>query len=260
MGGTMRHGALRVKPCKSACEKGDMSGMIHHDPPRLQTDQMRRPFRWLAGLAALPALYLMASVLLALVPGPGPDLPGPASRTIGLLQGPIHTDILFPLTPETRARFAFAETAGVPVNHPQAEWLVFGWGSAAFYTTAGTYADITASAVLTAATGDDAVIRLDVLGPLPAMENLRFLRLSEAQFQALLDRTTETLSSRAALDHPGFTGTDAFFPAHGHFSLLRTCNVWLGETLRASGIQFGLWTPANWSVNLSLDRLKGQTG
>ena len=164
MGGTMRHRALRVKPRKSACDTGRISGMIRPDPPRLQTEPMRRLFRWLSGLAALPALYLMASVLLALVPGPGPDLSGPASRTIGLLQGPIHTDILLPLPPETRARFAFAETAGVPVNHPQAEWLVFGWGSAAFYTTAGTYADITASAILTAATGDDAVIRLDVLG------------------------------------------------------------------------------------------------
>ena len=40
---------------------------------------------------------------------------------------------------------------------PDARWLVVGWGSAAFYTTAGTYADIAPSAVWTAATGDAAV-------------------------------------------------------------------------------------------------------
>jgi uncharacterized protein (TIGR02117 family) len=177
------------------------------------------------------------------------------------LQGPIHTDILFPLTPETRARFAFAESAGVPVNHPEAEWLMFGWGSAAFYTTAGTYADITAGAVLTAATGDDAVIRLDVTGPFGAQSNLRYLWLSEAQFQALLERVVVSFASETPLDHPGFTGLDAFFPAKGGFHLFRTCNVWLGETFRASGIPFGLWTPANWSVTLSLDwHLSGQTG
>ena len=222
---------------------------------------MRHIFRLLAAILALPVLYLMASVILPLIPGPGPDLSGPATRQIGLIQGPIHTDILFPLTPETRTRFAFAEEAGVPLNHPDAEWLLLGWGSAAFYTTAGTYADITASAVLTAAMGDGAVIRLDALGPLPPLENLRFLSLSEPQFQALLDQTIADLAGQTKLDHPGFTGTDAFFPAHGHFSLLRTCNVWLGETLRASGIPFGLWTPANWSVTLSIDRhLRGQTG
>ena len=222
---------------------------------------MRHVLRLLAAVLAIPALYLAASLILPLVPGPGPDLSGPLTRQIGLLQGPIHTDILFPLTPEIRTRFAFAEAAGVPVNHPDAQWLVFGWGSAAFYTTAGTYADITARAVLTAATGDDAVIRLDVLGPLAPLENLRFLQLSEAQFQALLGLTSAALASETPLNHPGFTGTDAFFPAHGHFSALRTCNVWLGETFRAAGIPFGLWTPANWSVTLALDwHLPGQTG
>jgi uncharacterized protein (TIGR02117 family) len=221
---------------------------------------MRRALRLIAVMLALPVLYLAASVILPLIPGPGPDTSGPLTRQIGLIQGPIHTDILFPLTPETRTRFAFAEAAGVPLNHPDAEWLVLGWGSAAFYTTAGTYADITASAVLTAATGDGAVIRLDAFGHLPPQENLRFLNLSEAQFQALLSQTATAFASQTKLDHPGFTGTDAFFPAHGHFSLLRTCNVWLGETFRASGIPFGLWTPANWSVTLSLDRFTGQTG
>lgn len=222
---------------------------------------MRHVFRLLALILALPLLYLAASLTLPLIPGPGPDKTGPLTRQIGLIQGPIHTDILFPLTPETRARFAFAEAAGVPVNHPEAQWLMFGWGSAAFYTTAGTYADITASAVLTAATGDDAVIRLDVTGPLNPVENLRFLQLSEAQFQALLTQTTATFASKTPLNHPGFTAFDAFFPAHGHFSALRTCNVWLGETFRAAGIPFGLWTPANWSVTLSLDQhLSAQSG
>jgi uncharacterized protein (TIGR02117 family) len=214
---------------------------------------MRRALRLLALTLSLPVLYLAASLALPLVPGAGPDRSGPPAHVVGLLQGPIHTDILFPLTPDTRARFAFAEDAGVPIAHPEAEWLVLGWGSAAFYTTAGTYADITASAVLTAATGDAAVIRLDTLGPLQPLENLRFLPLSEAQFQALLGETTAALASRTKLPHPGFTGTDAFFPALGRFHLFRTCNVWLGETFRAAGIPFGLWTPANWSVTLSLD-------
>ncbi|NJS37949.1 MAG: TIGR02117 family protein [Rhodobacteraceae bacterium] len=222
---------------------------------------MRKAWHLLAAVLAVPVLYLAASFALPLIPGPGPNFSGPPAHTIGLLQGPIHTDILFPLTADTRARFAFAESAGVPVTHPDAEWLMFGWGSAAFYTTAGTYADITASAVMTAATGDTAVIRLDVTGPLPPLENLRFLTLSEAQYQALLDQVTATFASQTALDHPGFTASDAFFPAKGRFHAFRTCNVWLGETLRASGIPFGLWTPANWSVTLSLDwHLPGQSG
>jgi uncharacterized protein (TIGR02117 family) len=215
---------------------------------------MRRALRLVLTVLALPLLYLAASLALPLIPGPGRDLAGPATRQIGLLQGPIHTDILFPLVPDVRARFAFAEGAGVPVLHPDGQWLMFGWGSRAFYTTAGTYADITAGSVMTAALGDAAVVRLDVTGPLPPLENLRFLDLSEAQFQALLSRAAATITNPVPLDHPGFTGFDAFFPAQGTFHAFRTCNVWLGETFRAAGIPFGLWTPANWSISLALDR------
>lgn len=222
---------------------------------------LRAVIRILAATFGLAGVVLAATVLLPLIPGSGRDLSGPPARTIALIQGPIHTDILFPMTPDVRARFAFAEDAGVPVSHPGAKWLMLGWGSQAFYTTAGTYADITASAVFTAATGDDAVIRLDVTGPLGAAPNLRYLTLSEAQFQALLTQTAAAIVGTTALDHPGFTGSDAFFPATGRFHAFRTCNAWLGETLRASGIPFGLWTPANWSVTLSLDwHLSGQNG
>ncbi len=218
---------------------------------------MRRTLRPLALLIALPLAYFLASLAGALIPGPVPDLSGPQSQTIGLIQGPIHTDILLPLTPAIRARFAFAEAAGVPLNDPRAAWLLVGWGAQGFYTTAGSYADITASAVLTAATGDASVLRLDALGPLPDMPGLTFLPLSGPQLQALL-ATLDASFARderglpQPLNHPGFTPTDAFFHAHGGFNVFRTCNVWLGETLRAAGIPFGLWTPTTQSVALSL--------
>lgn len=215
---------------------------------------MWRRILWgLAAVIALPLAYGLASVGLALVPGPAPDLSGPPAFTIGLIQGPIHTDILVPLTPATRARFGFAARAGVPVGDPGAQWLVYGWGAAEFYTTTGTLADITPAQVLAAANGDSAVIRLDVLGPLPALPNLRLLPLSETQFRVLMVQLSRSLASETPLDHPGFTGSDAFFPGRGRFHALRTCNVWLGEMLRAAGVPFGLWTPANWSVTLALD-------
>lgn len=55
-----------------------------------------------------------------------------------------------------------------------------------------------------------------------------------------------------ALPYAGFTDTDAFFPAVGPFNLTRTCNVGVGERLRAAGLPFGAWTPTPQSVRLSL--------
>ncbi len=191
-----------------------------------------------------------------MIPGARADLPGGTEYLIGLARGPIHYDFLIPLSSETRAQFAFAEAAGVPIANPDAEWLVLGWGAEGFYTTAGTYSDITAGAVLRAAMGEAAVLRLDVAGNVQGVPGLSFLTLSEPQFAALLAAIDASFqrdqtATPIPLPYAGFTPTDAFFAARGDFHLFHTCNAWIGETLRAAGVPFGIWTPTPQAVSLS---------
>ncbi len=219
--------------------------------------------RWLTRLAALvlalPVLYLLAGFVGALIPGGGEGAEGPATVRIGLLRGPIHYDFLLPVDERTRPAFAFAEAQkGVPVSHPQARWIVLGWGSAAFYTTAGSYADITAGAVWTAATGDDAVMRVDVLAAFPAgAEGPRWLDITPAQYARLLTGIEASFvrgddGQPQPLPVAGLTGSDGFWRGTGHFSLLHPCNDWVGEQLRAAGLPFGRWTPTPQAVTLAL--------
>lgn len=219
--------------------------------------------RWLAWVGALvlmlPVAFFVASLCGALIPageqaGPG----GPAVR-VGLLRGPIHYDFLLPVDETTRARFAFAEAqSGVPVSHPDARWLVVGWGSEAFYTTAGTYADITLAAIWTAATGDVAVMRVDALGDLPDdVPGLRWLNLTPAQYARLLTGIDASFARDTAgppqpVPVAGLTGSDGFWRGTGQFNLMHTCNDWVGEQLRAAGLRFGWWTPTPQAVTLAL--------
>ncbi|MCW1931639.1 TIGR02117 family protein [Pararhodobacter zhoushanensis] len=217
------------------------------------TPALRRLLIGAAGVVAAPVLlilaYLAAGTLGGLMPGRTAELaPGGTNRVL-LVPGPIHTDILLPLDDSLMARFGYLEPAGVPLRDPRARWLVVGWGSRAFYTTAGSYADITAAAVWRAATGDSAVLRFDVWGGLPEAHGFTDLSLSDAQYGAMLDGIERAVGPVAvAIAHPGFTGTDAFFEATGYFTLFRTCNVWVGDLLRASGIRTGIWTPFTWSL------------
>jgi uncharacterized protein (TIGR02117 family) len=41
----------------------------------------------------------------------------------------------------------------------------------------------------------------------------------------------------------GYARYDAFYPATGRYSAVRTCNAWTGEALRAAGVRIGRWTP-----------------
>lgn len=223
------------------------------------TQKARR--RWWRGLAlalSIPlGLYLIGALIGAIVPfGVSGAAPGGQDREIGLLSGPIHYDLLLPLDAETRAHFGFAAAAGLPIDHPEARWLVIGWGAREFYTTTGDYTDVTPGAVLWGLFGDRAVMRLDLAGPLPADLDIQRLTLSNAQFALLLAAISESFARDDAgnpvwLADKGLSGSDVFFAARGRFNLFNTCNVWVGNMLRAAGLDFGIWTPLPVSVRLS---------
>jgi uncharacterized protein (TIGR02117 family) len=202
--------------------------------------------------------FFAAAALGGLIPGRAADLPAGDTVEIALLYGPIHVDFLLPATPETRAALGFAAGAGVPVGHPDVRHLMVGWGAREFYTTAGTWADITAGATLRAITGDAAVLRIEVIGEFPPGFDPPRLRLSEEQYAALLAAIAATANGPTILG-AGFTPTDGFVEAAGRFHLLRTCNAWVSDMLLAAGIPAGAWTPTPYAVRLGLWRA-GVTG
>ena len=208
----------------------------------------RLAVRAAAVLVALPLLWFAAGLVGAAIPWGGASWGG--TIEIRLLGTAIHDDILLPATPETRAAFAFAAGAGVPVDDPRAAWILAGWGARRFYTTTGTYADVEAGAVWRAATGDASVLRVDALPAWDGAGTVR-LRMAPENYRRLVAAIT---ASRAgpALAHRGFTPTDRFFEGRGRFDARRTCNVWVGEVFRAAGLRFGRWTPTPQATRLAL--------
>jgi uncharacterized protein (TIGR02117 family) len=214
---------------------------------------LRAAILFCGSIAALVAIYLLAAIAGGLIAGPTATLPpSTQSQTIALVIGPIHTDVLLPLTPATRAAFAFTEAHGLPITHPDAQWLITGWGARGVFTTMGTWGDVRLPTLLRAVTGDTAVIRLDVAGAFDTT-GVAMIPVTDAQL-ASLTRTIRASMTGAALPDAGFTDTDRYYPAAGYFHMLRTCNVWVGETLRSAGIPFGSWTPTPFAMRLSLWR------
>ena len=214
---------------------------------------MRRFIRVAQALGLVTVAYLAVAVLGGFLGASGGRDPGDRTVTVGLLRGPIHYDFLLPADPDTRAAFALAAEAGVPVFAPGAEWVLVGWGARDFYTTIGTYRDVSLRAILTGVFGDHAVLRIDAFGPLPkAAPGLRWFHLTEGEYARLRDAIAGEMAGAEVLDHAGFTTTDAFLAVPGRFHLFRTCNVWVGERFRLAGLPFGWWTPAPYSVTLSL--------
>ena len=213
----------------------------------------------------LPVLYLAAAFGGAFIPR-SPDVPGavaqetaeaPQSVRIFLVTGLLHADIALPASAELFEAFPGLEEAGLPLSHPALRYLAFGWGSRAFYTTAGSYSDITVSATLRAATGDKPVMRVTPLGDLAASKGIVAIDLSVPNYRRLIsairasflrDGDGKAMHLAGASIGPG----DAFFLAGGHFNLFNPCNQWVGNMLNAAGIGIGIWTPTTHSLLASL--------
>lgn len=154
------------------------------------------------------------------------------------------------MTPAARGIFGFLNAGGLPIFSPDAAWIVVGWGARDFYMTTGSYADLQAGPVWRAMTGDASVMRVLVAGQLSDDTGITWIGMSSAQFDTLLAQIRASFVGDVPrpLVHPGLNGRDLFYPATGHFHLLRTCNVWVGDVLRRSGVPVGIWTPFTWSL------------
>ncbi|WP_258292993.1 DUF2459 domain-containing protein [Pseudosulfitobacter koreensis] len=207
--------------------------------------------RLAVALLVLLLSYPGAAIIGALIPSGGSVDAAAPTRQVLLIAGPIHYDFILPLDAETHAAFADLPGAVDLMGVVGAQNLLVGWGARDFYTTVGTYGDVTARATWRGAIGDTSVMRLDVVGAVPPSLDLRSLRMTEAQYARFLSALRASFDGAAPLENPGFTATDLFYPAVGRFNLLTTCNVWVGGMIRAAGLRFGSWTPLPLSVSLS---------
>ncbi|HEV7307649.1 TIGR02117 family protein [Ensifer sp.] len=219
---------------------------------------MRRGLKWVfCGLLAAVLAVVLGTLL------PRPFLPvsvsaaGPGSTRILVLSGPIHTDIAVPLTVETRARFGFVEAAGVPLAHPQAQWLIFGWGGRSFYLETPTWSELKPGPVFKALTLDRSVMHVDIAGriiePQPSVASFE---LDEAGYDRLLAFISRSFIRNEGgvirVDGYSYNGNDRFFEAEGSFNALFGCNTWTARALREAGLRTGLWNALPPSLGLSL--------
>ncbi|HTV69367.1 MAG TPA: TIGR02117 family protein [Rhizobiaceae bacterium] len=185
---------------------------------------------------------------------------GEATRHILVIANPIHTDIVLPLDADVGERFTNLAAASLPVTHPNAEWLVFGWGSRAFYIETPTWSELKPGPLFKALTLDSSVMHVAVTGAIDtALPQVKEYWLNDAEFERLMT-VIEASFVRGSDGQPihlageSYGPDDAFFEAHGSFNALVGCNTWTARALREAGLQTGWWNPLPqslaWSLNL----------
>jgi uncharacterized protein (TIGR02117 family) len=205
------------------------------------------------------AVVVLGTTLGTLVPRPLwlTAAAGGSKRHILVLKNPIHTDIAIPVDDGVRQRFGFLAEAGLPVNSPQARYVVFGWGGRAFYLETPNWSELKAVPTLKALTLDASVMHVDLVGVIAEPHpDVASFDIDEDHFSKLLDFVAASFqqgpNGPMAINNAGFSNSDSFYEANGHFNALVGCNTWTAAALRTAGLRTGWWNPLPASLWLSL--------
>jgi uncharacterized protein (TIGR02117 family) len=205
-------------------------------------------------------LIAVAVLLGAVVPRPlfvakADDTPKP--HRIFVLSNPIHTDIAVPIDDEVIELFDFLRQDGMPLDAPNASYLIFGRGGREFYISTPTWSDLKPMPLLKGVTLDRAAMHIDVAGEI-ASTNPAVLSfdVGDEQFDALLRFILDSFrrDTGRALLIPGvqYATYDRFYEANGYFNAAVGCNIWTAQGLRQAGLRTGWWNPTPATLRLSL--------
>jgi len=155
----------------------------------------------------------------------------------------VHTGIVVPAVApgvDWRTRVAAND---LPNPHNAGKWLIFGWGDREFYLHTARWSDFRVSTGINAFAGlGTTLMHVDHIQSIGESRDVRPLRLTTDQYRRLAAFIAASFSTRREVLH-GYGPSDVFYGANGHYSALRTCNVWTEGALSAAGVKVGVWSP-----------------
>jgi len=201
-----------------------------------------------AAAVVLPAAYLLAALVLALIPVNADFRPDPDGTSIYVRTNGVHAELVLP-TRSDRIDWS----AEHPANDMRAlrsplPWVAFGWGDAGFFATTPTWSDLKFGTALVALTGTgEGAMHVEYLAD-PASYAGRELRLTPTQYAQLIEYIRASFARDAGgrpvrLRAPGYFDTDAFYSATPRYSFWLTSNEWVRRGLAAAGVRTPVWAP-----------------
>ena len=207
---------------------------------------LRYTFRGLLFLAAAILIYFLAALVLALIPSRANGNSCDSKPAFFVATNGVHLDIVVP-----RSFFEEGEWPGISV--PTAvKYVAVGWGDKGFYLETPTWGDLKFSTALRALFWKSETA-MHLTYYYQSRPEWRALPLCPEQVQSLqeyMHASFEKTEDGQVLEilGAGYTRMDVFFEAKGNYSVLRTCNNWANQALKAAEVKTALWSPFDWGV------------
>jgi uncharacterized protein (TIGR02117 family) len=198
--------------------------------------------------------YLFFALLLSFLSTHPPREVCNSSKKIFITTNGIHLDIVIPvaeLEPE------FVKNIDI---YKDTKYVSFGWGDKDFYINTPQWSDLKFRiAFKSLFLKSESAMHVTYY---PVFYNdWRSVDLCPQQLDILKSYIknsfkTDNDGNLKKLSFPGYSYNDSFFEAHGSFTLFRTCNVWVNNGLKKTGIKTSLWSPFDFGVLYHLSSAK----
>lgn len=170
--------------------------------------------------------------------------------SIYILGNGVHTDIVVPVKTEWKDWSQSILYGNTLNNDSSLKLLAIGWGDKGFYLNTPTWADLKFNTAFNAAFGlSSSAMHATFYKSLNEGHLCVKLEVDKKQYQRLVTFIENSLMTDST-GHPiviptkiRYNRNDAFYEAHGKYSLFHTCNTWTNDALKACGQKACWWTP-----------------
>ncbi len=193
-------------------------------------------------------LYFVAALIGSLIPVNTGDRPS-GEIEIFLRTNGIHTDYVFPLRNEIFDWTEWVDPAHTASARNDFQYVAIGWGDLEFYRRTPQWSDlrfpIAARAVFLPGAS---ALHVQFYSSLRWGQPMVPLSITKDEYLRLVQFVTDSFKAR----HPGdvtpvpglrYNRDDVFYPADRSLHFFYTCNTWVNQGLKRSGLRACLWTP-----------------
>ncbi len=196
------------------------------------------------------AAYPVAGWVGSTIPRGSGEKGQPGQVTIMVETNGTHTGVVVPVVNAVKDWRGTFPSATMPRRQDGRfpTHLGIGWGEREVFLTVSKWNDLKADTVLRIALdGGEPLMRVSpYVRPRPSA-SYRPVKISAANYRRLVARIEASLPPLTPGEQRQILradyNADAYYPALGTYTLIQTCNSWVGDTLAAASIEMGLWTP-----------------
>ena len=200
----------------------------------------------------MPAVFYFVLVIVGgIIPVNKNTVPdGPIK--IYIVQNGSHTDIVVPIKNEIINWEKIILPGHFISTIKDARYYSFGWGDRQFYRATPYWEDLSLKTAFKALfLNTPSAVHIRKLSEINA-EKLIELNIEEEQYRKLSEYFLKHLEFHndhqlKALDFH-YSGNDVFYGSRSSFHAFRTCNSWVNNALKYSGLRSCLWTAFAWPV------------